>query len=104
VRVDKPLPADSDRGIVRMDRFLRQALKAHLNEVIEVEPPDPAETEGPAIAVAYASAQLDARLVSPTGQSPFERIRSLLDEVDQTRQAEAERTRAAGRAGTPGHA
>jgi len=74
------------------------------HEVIEVEPPDPAETEGPAIAVAYASAQLDARLVSPTGQSPFERIRSLLDEVDQTRQAEAERTRAAGRAGTPGHA
>ena len=38
VRLDKPLPADSGRGVVRMDRFLRQALKAHLNEIIEVEP------------------------------------------------------------------
>ena len=38
VRLDEPLPSDSGRGIVRMDRFLRQALKAHLNETIEVEP------------------------------------------------------------------
>ena len=40
VRLDKPLPADARRGIVRMDRFLRQALKAHLNETVEIEPAD----------------------------------------------------------------
>ena len=37
-RLDKPLAADAGRGVVRMDRFLRQALKAHLNETIEIEP------------------------------------------------------------------
>ena len=38
VRLDKPLPADAGRGVVRMDRFLRQTLKAHLNETVEIEP------------------------------------------------------------------
>jgi len=37
-RLDKPLAADDGRGIIRMDRFLRQALKAHLNETVEIEP------------------------------------------------------------------
>jgi transitional endoplasmic reticulum ATPase len=37
-RLDKPLPGDDGRGVVRMDRFLRQALKAHLNEKVEIEP------------------------------------------------------------------
>ena len=39
-RVDKPVAADKGRGVVRMDRFLRQALKAHLNETVEIEPAD----------------------------------------------------------------
>jgi transitional endoplasmic reticulum ATPase len=38
VRLDKSLPVDAGRGVVRMDRFLRQALKAHLNEIVEIEP------------------------------------------------------------------
>ena len=38
VRLDPPLPADLDTGIVRLDRFVRQALKAHLNETVEIEP------------------------------------------------------------------
>jgi len=38
VRLDEPLSADAGRGVVRMDRFLRQALKAHLNETVEIEP------------------------------------------------------------------
>ena len=38
VRLDKPVAADSGRGVIRMDRFLRQALKAHLNETVEIEP------------------------------------------------------------------
>src|SRR5579862_5404588 len=37
-RLGEPVPADRGRGILRMDRFLRQALKAHLNETVEVEP------------------------------------------------------------------
>ena len=40
VRVGPPMSEDSGRGIVRMDRFLRQALKAHLNGTIDVEPAD----------------------------------------------------------------
>jgi MFS family permease len=51
----------------------------------------------------YARAMADASFPPRGAQSPFERIRSLLDEVDQTHEAEAERARA-GRAGTPGHA
>ncbi len=39
-RLDKPRADDEGRGIVRMDRFLRQALKAHLNDVVEIEPAD----------------------------------------------------------------
>ncbi len=39
-RLDTPIPADAGRGVVRMDRFLRQALKAHLNETVEIEPVD----------------------------------------------------------------
>src|SRR5215469_5226208 len=31
-RLDAPLEAETERGIVRLDRFTRQALKAHLNE------------------------------------------------------------------------
>jgi transitional endoplasmic reticulum ATPase len=37
-RLDHPSPGDARTGIVRMDRFLRQALKAHLNETVEIEP------------------------------------------------------------------
>ena len=37
-RLDAPAPGDARTGIVRMDRFLRQALKAHLNETVEIEP------------------------------------------------------------------
>jgi transitional endoplasmic reticulum ATPase len=36
-RVDKPAAADAGRGVIRLDRFLRQALKAHLNETVEIE-------------------------------------------------------------------
>jgi transitional endoplasmic reticulum ATPase len=36
-RLDAPLEAEADRGIVRLDRFVRQALKAHLNESVEIE-------------------------------------------------------------------
>jgi transitional endoplasmic reticulum ATPase len=36
-RLDPPFPADADTGIVRLDRFVRQALKAHLNESVEIE-------------------------------------------------------------------
>jgi transitional endoplasmic reticulum ATPase len=36
-RLDAPLEADSGTGIVRLDRFVRQALKAHLNESVEIE-------------------------------------------------------------------
>ena len=37
VRLDAPLDQDRDSGVVRLDRFVRQALKAHLNEEVEVE-------------------------------------------------------------------
>jgi transitional endoplasmic reticulum ATPase len=40
VRLGEPLAEDTGRGVVRMDRFLRQALKAHLNDTIEIEPAD----------------------------------------------------------------
>jgi transitional endoplasmic reticulum ATPase len=36
-RLDAQLEADHDTGVVRLDRFVRQALKAHLNESVEVE-------------------------------------------------------------------
>jgi transitional endoplasmic reticulum ATPase len=36
-RLDAPLDPEADRGIVRLDRFVRQALKAHLNESVEIE-------------------------------------------------------------------
>ena len=36
-RLDPPLEADRDSGVVRLDRFVRQALKAHLNEEVEIE-------------------------------------------------------------------
>ena len=32
-----PLDQDRDSGVVRLDRFVRQALKAHLNEEVEIE-------------------------------------------------------------------
>jgi transitional endoplasmic reticulum ATPase len=38
VRLDPPTEADA--GVVRLDRFVRQALKAHLNEEVEVETTD----------------------------------------------------------------
>jgi transitional endoplasmic reticulum ATPase len=37
VRLDPPFEADVDTGIIRLDRFVRQALKAHLNESVEIE-------------------------------------------------------------------
>jgi hypothetical protein len=37
VRLDAPLEADTGTGVVRLDRFVRQALKAHLNESVEIE-------------------------------------------------------------------
>jgi len=37
VRLDAPLQSDQDSGVVRLDRFVRQALKAHLNESVEIE-------------------------------------------------------------------
>jgi transitional endoplasmic reticulum ATPase len=36
-RLDPPQEGDLNTGIVRLDRFVRQALKAHLNESVEVE-------------------------------------------------------------------
>jgi transitional endoplasmic reticulum ATPase len=36
-RLDAPLDGDLGTGIVRLDRFVRQALKAHLNESVEIE-------------------------------------------------------------------
>ena len=36
-RLDAPLDGDLDTGTVRLDRFVRQALKAHLNETVEIE-------------------------------------------------------------------
>ncbi len=37
VRLDPPLDGDLNSGVARLDRFVRQALKAHLNEEVEVE-------------------------------------------------------------------
>lgn len=37
-RIDAPLEQDRGTGIIRLDRFVRQALKAHLNEEVEIEP------------------------------------------------------------------
>jgi len=37
-RLDAPIPADEKSGVIRMDRLVRQALKAHLNEEVEIEP------------------------------------------------------------------
>ena len=37
VRLDEPLAGDDGRGVVRLDRFARQALKAHLNDEVELE-------------------------------------------------------------------
>ncbi len=37
VRLDPPLDGDLNSGVVRLDRFVRQALKAHLNEEVDVE-------------------------------------------------------------------
>src|ERR1700754_2920992 len=36
-RLDPPLDADRGSGTVRLDRFVRQALKAHLNEEVSIE-------------------------------------------------------------------
>ncbi len=36
-RLDPPLEADLNTGTVRLDRFVRQALKAHLNESVKIE-------------------------------------------------------------------
>ena len=38
VRLGEPNPADKGQKIIRLDRFVRQALKAHLNEDVEIEP------------------------------------------------------------------
>jgi len=37
VRLDPPFDGDASTGVIRLDRFVRQALKAHLNEQVEVE-------------------------------------------------------------------
>ena len=37
-RLDPPRTDDLSTGVVRLDRFVRQALKAHLNESVEIEP------------------------------------------------------------------
>src|SRR6266568_3535337 len=37
VRLEPPQPEDFNTGVIRLDRFVRQALKAHLNESVEVE-------------------------------------------------------------------
>ena len=37
-RLDAPIAADENTGVLRMDRLVRQALKAHLNEEVEVKP------------------------------------------------------------------
>ncbi|OGA51474.1 MAG: hypothetical protein A3G25_08275 [Betaproteobacteria bacterium RIFCSPLOWO2_12_FULL_63_13] len=37
-RLDAPAHADENTGVIRMDRLVRQALKAHLNEEVEIEP------------------------------------------------------------------
>jgi hypothetical protein len=36
-RLDPPLAEDDASGVVRLDRLVRQALKAHLNEEVEIE-------------------------------------------------------------------
>jgi transitional endoplasmic reticulum ATPase len=36
-RLDAPIEDDRGTGIIRLDRFVRQAVKAHLNESVEVE-------------------------------------------------------------------
>src|SRR5437762_82078 len=42
-RLDAAADSDRDSGSIRLDRFVRQALKAHLNESVEIE----AANEGP---------------------------------------------------------
>src|SRR5262249_9903774 len=39
-RLDPPFETDAGTGVIRLDRFVRQALKAHLNESVEVEVAD----------------------------------------------------------------
>jgi antitoxin component of MazEF toxin-antitoxin module len=36
-RLDPAFEKDASTGVIRLDRFARQALKAHLNEQVEVE-------------------------------------------------------------------
>ena len=38
VRLDAAFDGDRNIGVIRLDRFVRQALKAHLNESVEIEP------------------------------------------------------------------
>ena len=40
-RLDSPIPAGEHPGAVRMDRLVRQALKAHLNDEVEIRPEQP---------------------------------------------------------------
>jgi transitional endoplasmic reticulum ATPase len=57
-RLADPAAADDASGIIRLDRFVRQALKAHLNESIEIEPaplkPAPRVEITPAVDVSTA--------------------------------------------------
>ena len=57
-RLEAPLDADLGTGIVRLDRFVRQALKAHLNESVEIEAADVSPAKGveliPAVDVTMA--------------------------------------------------
>lgn len=58
VRLDAPLDADRGTNVVRLDRFVRQALKAHLNETVEIERADVGEVKrielNPAVDVTMA--------------------------------------------------
>ena len=57
-RLTEPLAEDSGKNIIRLDRFVRQSLKAHLNEAVEVEALEPSPVERiellPAIDVSMA--------------------------------------------------
>ncbi len=58
VRLDPPVDEDRNSGVVRLDRFVRQALKAHLNEQVEVETAEPVPVKrielNPAVDVSMA--------------------------------------------------
>lgn len=44
-RLDEPVAGDAGKGLIRLDRFVRQSIKAHLNESVEIEPLESAPVE-----------------------------------------------------------